>query len=88
MPVPFFPPRYRGFGFGAAILDSHINKISDRYFDVIARCPGDNSFFCAMFVKRGFLAVSRYCRGRILRLAASGGAQRGDSQTPCAIPIK
>jgi len=67
---PFFPPRYPGFGFGAAIFDSHINKSSNRYFDVIVRCPGDNSFFCAMFVIRGFLAVSRYCRGRILRLVA------------------
>jgi hypothetical protein len=64
-------PRYRELRFGAFILDSLTKAVSGLEFNLIVRCPSDNQLLFAMLMMRGFFAVSRYCRGRILLFSAS-----------------
>ncbi len=60
--------RHRGLGYGASILDGLIKDLSQLYFNLIVRCPEDNQLLFSMLMTRGFLSLSRYCKGRILRL--------------------
>ena len=64
---------HRGLRYGASILDSLIKENSSHCFDLIVRCPSDNQLLFAMLVVRGFLAMGRYCRGRILRFLPPAG---------------
>ena len=64
-------PLQRGLRYGASILQSLIKECSSQYFNLIVRCPNDNQLLFGMLVVRGFLAVGRYCQGRILRFRPS-----------------
>ena len=82
-------PLQRGFGYGAAILDSLIQGVSRQYFNFVARCPSENQLLFAMLITRGFVAVGRYSQGRILRFAFQQGTVRpGGVQNAHAIPCK
>jgi len=60
--------RHRGLGYGASILDSLINALSQQYFNLIVRCPETNQLFFAMLMTRGFLSLGRYGKDRLLHL--------------------
>ena len=62
-------PLKRGLGYGAFILDSVINTMSQQHFNLVVKCPSDNQLLFAMLVTRGFVSFGRICKGRLLRLA-------------------
>jgi hypothetical protein len=66
-------PLQRGLGYGAAILDSFINGISHRHFNLFVRCPTDTPLLFAMLVTRGFIVVGRSRQRRILRFLPPSG---------------
>ncbi len=69
----------RGLGYGACILDNFLMCMSQQYFNTIVRCPGDNQLFFAMLMARGFTAIGRIYKDRILILGPSLDKGRSSS---------
>ena len=66
-------PPQRGLGYGAAILDSIIKRISHRYFNLLVRCPTDTPLLFAMLATRAFIVVGRSRQCRVLRFLPPSG---------------
>lgn len=72
----------RGLGYGASILDSIMKVISHHGFSLIVRCPAESPLFFAMLITRGFVAVSRYAQGRVLRYLSLAGRSASLQHSP------